>query len=471
MKPYSMTDAEPPDLSLCYSRRGGPLRLSLGRDMHDDDGDGASSRASGFHRFCSCRDFGACRAALLATPFHSSCDCECHAGCRERSYRALQREPEGPHRPSRERGQVASAGECPQRSSALTARVYERDDFTCRLNWARGLTAAGAMALLPLPGTAAAQVQYSAFCGVTGDATAPVSITYDPFSPRGLSEATIPLILQRTRNLVGGRTNNVSLILTAPADTPPLTITYRGQNVLYREGATAGRPRGLGGHSPGEIRFQFGGLFSTDLSSPLDLRVSVPPGTDLSAGEPVYLDMIYICDADGAMLPILLPTRLSRAVRLDVNVVSALQAYYAGSALDFGEIGDITTQQVQADPDRYTTAATNSLRVRSSGPFQVQVRSQNDFRLTYPGGNTGIPAQTIRYTVRFLGQDIASNGAFGSRICERAGVGGAGGMLPIQARLTEGGAGKTPSPNYADRVTVTFTPIVTASAAQTCAGL
>lgn len=329
---------------------------------------------------------------------------------------------------------------------------------------------------LALPDAAAAQAQFSPLCGVSGYATAPASITYDPFAPGGLSQATIPLILQRTRNLFVGRTDEVSLVLVAPTGTPPLQVTYNGQSVLYQDGATAGRPRALdsrdnGAGSTGEIRYKFGGLFATDLSTPLNLRISVPPGTDLSPGESIYLDILYICSADGGMLSVLSPTRETRAIRLDVNTVSALQAYYAGSALDFGEIGDVTTAQVQASPDRYTTTTSNSLRVRSSGPFEVRVRSQNDFRLTYPGGNTGSSAETIRYSVRFLGQDIASNASFGTRTCARAGVGGAAGVLPIRAKLAEGGSGKTPSSAYADTVTITFTPLVAASAAQSCAGL
>lgn len=344
--------------------------------------------------------------------------------------------------------------------------------FAARLIGARPFFVVSGVAGALVASPAVGQAQYSSVCGVTGDATAPATITYDPFAPGGLSQATIPLILQRTRNFVQGRTDQVSLILTAPAGTPPLTVTYEGFDVLYPEGATAGRPRALSGPGAGgEIRYEFGGLFSSDLSSPLNLRVSVPPGTDLVAGEPVYFDIVYICSANGLMLDVPVPTRLSRAIRLDVRVVSALQAYYAGSVLDFGEIGDVSTQQVLADPQRYATPATNSLRVRSSGPFEVQLRSQNDFRLTYPGGNVGDPAQTIRYSVRFLGQDVASNAAFGTRTCARAGIGGAAGMLPLRARLTEGGAGKTPSPNYADTITVTFTPILFASAAQSCAGL
>ena len=101
------------------------------------------------------------------------------------------------------------------------------------------------------------------------------------------------------------------------------------------------------------------------MSTPLNLRVTVPPGTDLSAGQPIVFDILYICSGEGGMLDVPTPTRNSGAVRINVNVVSALQAYYAGSALDFGEIGDVTSAAVQAAPARYTTGSSNSVRVKS----------------------------------------------------------------------------------------------------------
>lgn len=171
------------------------------------------------------------------------------------------------------------------------------------------------------------------------------------------------------------------------------------------------------------------------------------------------------------MLSVPVPVRDTGALRINVNTVSALQAYYAGSVLDFGEIGDVATASVQATPDRYTTSAANSLRVRSSGPFEVRMRSQNDFRLTYPGGNIADTSQTIRYSARFLGQEVTSNASFGTRTCARAGIGGEAGTLPLRATLKEGGATKTPATNYGDTISITFTPIVTASSAVSCAGL
>ena len=313
-------------------------------------------------------------------------------------------------------------------------------------------------------------------CGVTGTATAPASITYDPFSPTGLSEVTVPLVLRRNRGVILGRTNEVSLILTSPSGAPPLDITYQGYRVLYPEGSTAGRPRSLtskdnGAGAAGEIRYDFGNLFASDLSTALNLRVTVPPGTDLSAGEPILLDMLYICSGEGGMQSVSVPTRETGAVRINVNTVSALQAYYAGSALDFGEIGDATTATVLAAPDRYTTSAANTLRVRSSGPFEVRVRSQNDFKLTFSGGNLADTAQTIRYSARFLGQDVTSNASFGTKTCARAGIAGEAGTLPLRATLKEGGSAKTPATNYADTISITFTPIISAASAVNCAGL
>lgn len=457
-----MTDEDPSNLSGPAKRSVSP-RVRHRRVPHDL---GHSLAASHCSRPRSAD--GTSVAAVLGGPRARD------GGCRNRAERG---EPDSLHRIGFAGEGGESAGrrhpepDCGAKQGAA-GRDSHGHGFAQRLNrLGPSLLVAGAIAALAAS-PAAAQAQYSSACGVTGDATAPTTITYDPFAPGGLSQATIPLILQRTRNLVGGRTSSVSLILTAPAGAPPLTVTYQGSNVLYPEGTTAGRPRALSGSgAAGEIRHQFGGLFASDLSPPLNLRVSVPPGTDLVAGEPVYLDVLYICSADGLMLEVPVPTRLNRAIRVDVRVVSALQAHYAGSVLDFGEIGDLTTEAVQADPERYATSSANSLRVRSSGPYDVQLRSQNDFRLTFPGGNTGNSAQTIRYAVRFLGQEVASNGAFGTRSCARAGVGGAAGVLPIRARLTEGGAGKTPSPSYADTITITFTPILLASAAQSCAGL
>ncbi|WP_106638920.1 hypothetical protein [Allosphingosinicella vermicomposti] len=339
----------------------------------------------------------------------------------------------------------------------------------------RGLYLFGGSLVAALAAVSPAQAQ-STRCGVTGQATAPATITYDPFSSTGLSQVTVPLILTRTRGFITGRTNQVSLVLTKPVGAPDYDVTYQGSRVIYTEGATGTRPRSLtaidgGANAAGEIRYDFGGLFSSDISAALNLRVTVPPNVDLSSGDPIELDILYICSGEGGLASVLTPTKLADGVRINVNVVSALQAYYAGSALDFGEIGEVNTAAVQAAPASYTTSASNAIRVKSSGPYQVQVQSQNNFRLTFPGGSLANAAQTIQYKAQFLGTDIISNSSFGTRTCARAGVGGAGGTLPIRATLLEGGAGKAPSGNYADIITVTLSPVISASSGLSCSAL
>lgn len=311
-------------------------------------------------------------------------------------------------------------------------------------------------------------------CGVTGQATAPATITYDPFSATGLSQVTIPLILTRVRGSGNARTTNVSVILTSPVGAPAYSVTYQGSQVLYTEGATGGRPRALSDSSAwssGEISYTFGNAQASDTSSALNLRVTVPASVDLSAGDPIEFDILYVCTGQSGLSNVTTPTKLADGIRINVNVVSALQAYYAGSALDFGEIGTVTTAVVLAAPGTYTSSSANSVRVKSSGPYEVRVQSRNDFRLTFPGGDLTNAAHTIRYKARFLGADITSNSSFKTSSCLRAGVGGANGLLPIRATLLEGGAAKAPSAAYADIITVTLSPVITSAAALDCPSL
>src|SRR3546814_12441858 len=98
------------------------------------------------------------------------------------------------------------------------------------------------------------------------------------------------------------------------------------------------------------------------------------------------------------------------------------------------------------------------------------MRSQNDYKLTDPGGNLSNTAQTIRYSTRFLGQEVSSNAGFGTRTCARAGMDGSAGVLPLRATLKEGGAAKTAASHYGDLINIPCTPVVTASSATGCSG-
>src|SRR3546814_9110110 len=73
----------------------------------------------------------------------------------------------------------------------------------------------------------------------------------------------------------------------------------------------------------------------------LPLVISVPAGVDLTAGRPLTFDIAYICDAVAGMDRVEFRMILAQALTVRINVASALQASWAGPALNFGEIGDL----------------------------------------------------------------------------------------------------------------------------------
>jgi hypothetical protein len=301
-------------------------------------------------------------------------------------------------------------------------------------------------------------------CGVTGQAQAPSTVTYDPFSPNALQQINIPLTLTRYAS-GGAKTQSVSFVLIQPVGAPPYQILYNGQNVLYPENNTQGRPV-IGNTATGQIYYSFGGASAPDQSTPFNLTVTVPANTDLSAGEPIRFDILYVCVGTGGLNSVAVPTRLSSAVQINVNVLSALQASYVGPALDFGDVGARSSAEVASNPG----PRTGYVRVASSGPYSVRMTSQNGYRLTYPGGSTAVAEQTLRYRASFVGQtrDAANPSAI-ERTCARAGLASAGQLLPVEAVLLEGGVGKVAAPNYQDTLTVTVTPLFAPQTATSCA--
>ncbi|MFA7585113.1 MAG: hypothetical protein WCY11_02805 [Novosphingobium sp.] len=311
-----------------------------------------------------------------------------------------------------------------------------------------------ALVLSAMP--AAAQ---TASCGVTGAAQAASSITYDPFGPNGLQQITIPLVLTRYAS-GGAKTQTVNFVLTKPAGTPNYQVLYQGTSVLYTEGQTGTRPT-IGSQNPGEIHYNFGGASAPDQSTPFNLVVTVPAGLDLSAGQPIRFDILYVCNGTGGMRDVAVPTKLSNAIQINVNVLSALQASYVGPSLDFGEIGAKTNTQVGSDPGLLT----GYIRVASSGPYSVEMRSEKNYKLGYPGANTSLAAQSIAYQATFVGQTRSpANAASIRQVCSRAGLAGSGASqgirIPLTVTLLEGGQGKLTAPNYQDNLVVTITPLI-----------
>jgi hypothetical protein len=319
------------------------------------------------------------------------------------------------------------------------------------------LAAAAALAAVP----AAAQVTS---CGVTGQGQAPSTVTYDPFSPNALQQVSIPLTLTRFAN-GAAKTQSVSFVLIQPVGAPPYQILHNGQNVLYPENNTQGRPV-IGSQTTGQIYYSFGGASAPDQSTPFNLSVTIPANTDLSAGEPIRFDILYVCVGTGGLADVTSPRRLASAVQINVNVLSALQASYVGPALDFGDVGPKTAEQVASDPG----PRTGFVRVASSGPYSVRMTSQNGYRLTFPGGNPAVPEQALRYRATFVGQTRdAANPAAIERTCARAGLASSGQLLPVQTTLLDGGVGRVAAPNYQDILTVTVTPLVAPQTATSCA--
>lgn len=341
----------------------------------------------------------------------------------------------------------------------------------------KSLVASLACAVTTLCFAGGAQAATKGTCGITAAGATSATIKYDPFSSSGLQQVDVPLVI--TRNIDGAaKTQQVYFVMTMPSNAPNYTMqvfalgstTTTLGNVLYRENdpALLNKPT-ISNVAPNQINYNFGGKEQPD-SVTFNLKITVPAGTDLRAGEPINFGIRYVCDGTGGMANVDSPTNQPTAVSINVRVMSALRAFYAGSALDFGEIGTVPnpigTTLVQTAPD-------NRFGVLSSGAYRVSLKSDNGFRLSN-GGTTN--NDLIRYKLRFIGRDLDSTTPNATtealRIdCNPGGL-TVGDSLPVQGTLQEGGAGKNPAPNYSDVLTVTFEPLIDASVGtQACGGI
>jgi spore coat protein U-like protein len=300
-------------------------------------------------------------------------------------------------------------------------------------------------------------------CGLSGSAVAPGAIQYDPFSPSGISQVVIPLALTRFVGTGGQKTQEVYFVLTQPPGAPLYQIeatvpggsTYA--NVLYYSNAVpAGLPI-VSSNTLGQIAYLFGGAAQPDTVT-INLRVTVPPFTNLEAAQDIKFDIVYVCRGTGGMADVTSPVTLNDAITINVNVLSALQASYAGQPLDFGDISDPTNT---TPPASFRTATNNYIRVQSSGPYTVNLTSGNQYRLKHPTGSLANATERVNYLLGFLGE--TRNNADSTAIektCARAGVGVSfEDHLYLRGTLEETGYGKTPAnSNYSDLLTVTITP-------------
>lgn len=299
-------------------------------------------------------------------------------------------------------------------------------------------------------------------CGVSGTTTTSIG-NYNPFTGSGINQVTVTMNLTRFRE-ANGYTRHVDFYFVQASGSPAFTITHSGWNVLY----TAPAVHSLSVPFPppsGTVFLDFGGYFSPDTQTN-QFVVSVPGGLDLNAGDPLVFDIRYVCDGENGLKDVFSPATLTDAMTIRINVLSALQASYAGPALDFGEIGSVTDLQAS------THRVAGAIRVASSGPYTVNLSSANNYRMTFSGGNLGDATQTVRYSTRFVGQTKSNaSPTFTTVACQRAGIGGQN--LPIEVTLQEGGSTKVASPSYRDTLTVTVTPLAMpyGGATANCPGL
>lgn len=307
-----------------------------------------------------------------------------------------------------------------------------------------------------------ASVAAAQSCSLSGIGSGTGTINYDPFNPQPIANISTNITFTRPAQQGGAKTQSARFYFIQPAGQPAYQILFNGANVLYSDPFTnAPTLSNTGSISPTSAgtAIQVWGTASDPNTFIIPLVITVPPGLDLPASQQINFDVRYVCKGTGGLSDVNSPLVLPGAITFNINVLSALQASYAGPAMDFGEVGTTTTSTVLGAPATYTRPG--QIRVASSGPYSVAMTSTNNYRLL--AGGTG----SLNYETKFLGQTLnpgASN--FNTQTCSRAGLTGIN--LPISTRLLEGGQGKAPSPTYSDTLNVTITPLVSAASPANC---
>lgn len=327
--------------------------------------------------------------------------------------------------------------------------------------------------------SSAAQAQTA--CGLSGISASATPLVYDPFNPSGLSSANIVMNISRINPAGGGTTSVLNFYLKPNLATGanatgiqliPLSVSGQaslggaGLNIFYGIGETPPTllPIGLAPSAGNRFaKISFTGNNAGSDTVAVTFQVVLPPNLQLNAIQNLAFDASFTCNIQGGSFNGQTQTGdRANAVTFPVTVLSALRTYFAGTALDFGEIGNITTGSLGGTPK--LTGTSNYVFVQSSGAYSVTLSSENGFKLFRPGAATN--ADKVNYQLRFLGDNVnpttnPTPGAIAiTKSCQRATLSTIGNTLPIQAKLLEGGSGKTPSPSYSDILTITVTPLI-----------
>jgi hypothetical protein len=335
------------------------------------------------------------------------------------------------------------------------------------------------VALAALSGLACSGAASAATCGITGSASA-MGLIYDPFNPNGQVSAQIALNLTRINGSGGEKTDIVNFyIKSANTGANGISVIPRsvvgavnvaGLNldIFYdtNEATPVVSPTTLDPSSANKfLKVYFTGNNTDSDTVTVNFDLTLPPNLNLNASTTIGLDAEFGCSTTGGGKGTQQTGTLANTIRFPITVLSGLRASFVGTALDFGEIGNVTTTQVTNAPATYVTPPTAYVRVESSGVYKVTVASQNGFKMTYNGANGAAAIGSVPYRLKFLGATMSPTAPPPAEFtCPRAGVGAAfEDHLPLQAQLIEGGAGKTVSPTYSDTLTVTLTPQAIAS--------
>lgn len=307
-------------------------------------------------------------------------------------------------------------------------------------------------------------------CGIEGYATAAPAI-YDPFNPTGLQQTTVNLFLRRVNNSGGGDTRVVNFYLMAdPATgtgadgavvkatsvTGSVSVDGLGLDIFYDY--TEAKPNlqpitALPTSGNRFLKIDFTGNNPGSDTATAVFQITLPPLANLEATRQLAFDAVFFCNIQGGQSNgATFAGSINDAIKFPVTVLSALRASYQGTALDFGEIGQVSDLQAASH-----ILSGNYVRVESSGAYSVEMKSDNNYKLKKPGAATA--GDEVGYKIGFLGEERTPT-AYSpiTKTCARAGIGTAQ-SLPIVATLVEGGAGKNPSPTYSDYLTVTVTPL------------
>ncbi len=342
-------------------------------------------------------------------------------------------------------------------------------------NFAR--MALGALTLGILGG---AQVASAATCGITGSAVA-TAATYDPFETTGFT-TSVTLTLARINGNGGEKTDIVNFYIKGR------DVDSVGTTVVPNSAAVAGQVTGLGldifydyneatptvsptSLNPSSVarflKVEFTGNNSDSDTAVVTFTITLPRNLNATAATELPFDAYFGCSTTGGGKGTQQSGSLPNAIRMPINILSALRAGFVGTALDFGELAQVTAVQAPT----VMTSTSNYVRVQSSGPYQVSLAvdsaDANPYTLTPNSSATTDPLQRIRYSLKFLGQTRSATATTPiTQTCARAGVGDVvEDRLPLQGTLIDGGVSRTVSPNYSEFLIVTISPLASGTVA------